>query len=96
MNITRCPTCGSDQLKRVYRNWTGTYGGQQYTVPDLPFCECPVCGERIFEPGTSGKGSTGLGLYLARAFAERSGGSLELVSRSEGGLFRLRLPAAPE
>jgi signal transduction histidine kinase len=56
----------------------------------------PRLGERIFEPGTSGKGSTGLGLYLARAFAERSGGSLELVSRSEGGLFRLRLPAAPE
>jgi signal transduction histidine kinase len=48
----------------------------------------------IFEPGTSGKGSTGLGLYLARAFAERHGGSLELVNRPAGCLFRLKLPAA--
>ena len=56
----------------------------------------PLLAGRIFEPGTSGKGSTGLGLYLARAFAERNGGSLELVSLppGKGGLFRLRLPAA--
>ncbi len=56
----------------------------------------PLLAGRIFEPGTSGKGSTGLGLYLARAFAQRNGGSLEHVSlpAGEGSLFRLRLPAA--
>jgi signal transduction histidine kinase len=55
----------------------------------------PLLAAQIFEPGISGKGSTGLGLYLARAFAQRHGGSLELVNRpaGEGGLFRLRLPA---
>jgi signal transduction histidine kinase len=56
----------------------------------------PRLAARIFQPGASGKGSTGLGLYLARAFAQRSGGSLELVDRAEGGLFRLRLPAAAD
>jgi signal transduction histidine kinase len=58
----------------------------------------PRLAARLFEPGASGKGSTGLGLYLARAIAERSGGSLELAGQpqGEGSLFRLRLPAAPE
>jgi signal transduction histidine kinase len=58
----------------------------------------PRLAGRLFEPGASGKGSTGLGLYLARAMAQRSGGSLELVDlpQGQGSLFRLRLPALPE
>ncbi|MBI4670179.1 MAG: type II toxin-antitoxin system MqsA family antitoxin [Chloroflexi bacterium] len=47
--IKRCPTCGSDQIKKVCRDWTGNYKGQSYVVPDLTFYECPVCEERVFE-----------------------------------------------
>lgn len=49
LNITHCPTCGSEQIKSVCRDWTGTYRGQTYVVPALAFYECPVCGERVFE-----------------------------------------------
>jgi YgiT-type zinc finger domain-containing protein len=49
LNITHCPTCGSDQIKQVCRDWTGAYRGQTYVVPALTFYECPVCGERVFD-----------------------------------------------
>jgi signal transduction histidine kinase len=54
----------------------------------------PELERRIFEPGVSGKGSSGLGLFLARRLAERFGGSLEYVPRPGGSLFRLLLPGA--
>ncbi len=48
-----------------------------------------------FAPGVSGAGSSGLGLYVARAIAEAHGGSLRLVSSSgPGATFRLSLPRA--
>ena len=49
LKITHCPTCGSEQIKPVCRDWTGKYRGQTYVVPALDFYECPVCGERVFE-----------------------------------------------
>jgi YgiT-type zinc finger domain-containing protein len=55
LNITHCPTCGSDQIKTVCRDWTGTYRGQTYIVPALSFYECPVCGERVFDREAMGK-----------------------------------------
>jgi YgiT-type zinc finger domain-containing protein len=48
LEITRCPTCVSDQIEQVCRDWTGVYRGQAYVVPALTFYECPVCGERVF------------------------------------------------
>jgi two-component system sensor histidine kinase PilS (NtrC family) len=47
--------------------------------------------ERIFEPFfTSGRGGTGLGLFLARELAQTNGASLLYESRAGGGsLFRL-------
>ncbi len=47
--IARCPTCGSDQIKQVCRDWTNTFQGQPYVVPAVTFFECPICGERVFE-----------------------------------------------
>jgi signal transduction histidine kinase len=48
-----------------------------------------------FARGTSGAGSTGYGLWLARAIAEGHGGTLELVDGpGAGARFRLSLPSA--
>lgn len=48
--------------------------------------------ERIFKPLVSGRGSTGLGLALAREVIEAHGGSLTLLPTSSGALFRISLP----
>ena len=67
LDITRCPTCSSDQINKVCRDWTGAYQGQSYVVPEVAFYECPVCGERVFDWESLGK-------IQARspAFAKRS------------------------
>jgi signal transduction histidine kinase len=46
----------------------------------------------LFSLGWSTKGSTGIGLYLARTLAERNGGSLSFRRVEAGCLFLLRLP----
>ncbi len=58
--------------------------------------------EAVFQPFYRVEGSrsretagTGLGLYIARDLAERSGGTLTLANRAEGGLrARLVVPLA--
>jgi YgiT-type zinc finger domain-containing protein len=49
INITSCPSCGSDKIKRVQRNCTREFQGQTYTVPNLEFHECPDCGEKVYD-----------------------------------------------
>jgi len=49
LRITVCPTCGSNKIKKARRNWSGKFQGQSYTVPSLEFCECPVCGEKVYD-----------------------------------------------
>jgi YgiT-type zinc finger domain-containing protein len=49
VKITKCPTCGSSNIKKVKRDWSGNFKGQQYVVPSLKFHECPGCGEKIFD-----------------------------------------------
>ncbi|HWM59586.1 MAG TPA: HAMP domain-containing sensor histidine kinase [Pseudonocardia sp.] len=50
----------------------------------------PAGGAAVLERGTSGNGSTGLGLDIARRAAEQSGGRLELGQSEQGG-FRVAL-----
>ncbi len=49
LTITKCPTCGSDKIKKIRRKWTGTARGQTYSVPRLEFYECPSCGEKVYD-----------------------------------------------
>ena len=49
IKITICPTCGSDKIKKVCRNWTGKVQGQTYTVPSLEYYECPDCDEKVYD-----------------------------------------------
>jgi len=50
----------------------------------------------VFAAGASGIGSTGYGLWLARAIAKAHGGSLQLLDRPGGGAsFRLAVPRSP-
>jgi len=48
----------------------------------------------IFESPVSGKGGTGLGLFLARALAARNGGTLDYLPRPQGSCFRLAFARA--
>ncbi|MBN2007846.1 YgiT-type zinc finger protein [candidate division KSB1 bacterium] len=47
--INICPTCGSDKIQKVCKNWTTTVLGKQYTVPSLEYYECPECGEELYD-----------------------------------------------
>ena len=49
---------------------------------------------RLFRLGRSGRGSTGVGLYLARCLAERNGGTLAYRRVDGGSCFTLSLPRA--
>jgi YgiT-type zinc finger domain-containing protein len=49
IKITTCPSCGSNEIKKVRRNWTGKFRGQTYTVPNLEYYECPNCGEKVYD-----------------------------------------------
>ena len=49
LKITKCPTCGSSRIKRVRRDWTDTFEGETYTVPDLEYHKCPDCGEELYD-----------------------------------------------
>lgn len=49
LHITVCPSCGSEEIKKVCRDWSGEFEGQSYTVPSLEFYECPACGEKVYD-----------------------------------------------
>ena len=63
--------------------------------PGIPPGEQEQIFEKFGRAVGSGKPGSGLGLYLARSFAEAHGGSLEVDSRpGEGAAFTLTIPAA--
>lgn len=47
--IATCPSCGSDRIKAVRKDWTGNFAGQAYTVRNLEFYDCPECGEKVYD-----------------------------------------------
>jgi signal transduction histidine kinase len=61
-------------------------------VDDGPGVDADLDG-RIFDPGSSGHGSAGLGLPLARRLARACAGDVELAPSEHGARFELGLPA---
>ena len=49
IKIKTCPTCGSNRIKLVHRNWRGEHKGHAYSVRALEYYECPDCGEKIYD-----------------------------------------------
>jgi YgiT-type zinc finger domain-containing protein len=47
--ITKCPSCGSRNIKKSRCNWAGSFKGKRYTVPNLQYYECPDCGEKVYD-----------------------------------------------
>ena len=52
----------------------------------------PELQNRLFELSVSGRQSTGLGLFLAKALIERNQGSLAYIPTERGACFRVVLP----
>jgi signal transduction histidine kinase len=79
-------------------------GDVEVTVDDNGPGIAPAQIEAVFQPfyrleasRSRSTGGAGLGLYIARDLAQRSGGQLTLHNRAEGGLrARLVLPLAPD
>lgn len=70
-------------------------GAEVLVSDDGPGIETQLS-RRLFEPfATTKEGGTGLGLVIARRFAERHGGSLTLLSAPRGAHFLLTLPRRP-
>ena len=49
VKISKCPSCGSHRMRRATQDWAGEFKGRRYTVPNVPFDECPDCGEKVFD-----------------------------------------------
>jgi YgiT-type zinc finger domain-containing protein len=79
LTIKTCPNCNSDRIAKVCRDWTGKYRNQQYTVPELEFYECPVCGERVFDVEAVRKIREYSPAYGKRQKTRRKGATIEAI-----------------
>ena len=88
----RAPGAVGGRTPRAARGARGGPGGALVEVHDnaggVPAAQVP----RLFQPGGSTRGSTGVGLYLARCLAERNGGTLPYRPADGGSRFTLELP----
>ncbi len=49
LDIATRPSCSSQGIRRVRRDFQGEFRGKPYTVPLLGFWECTACGELVFD-----------------------------------------------
>jgi YgiT-type zinc finger domain-containing protein len=49
LKINTCPSCGSQNIKRIRRNLMGKFAQRSYGVPSLEYYECPDCGEKVYD-----------------------------------------------
>jgi YgiT-type zinc finger domain-containing protein len=49
LKITMCPSCESRKIRKIRRDWTGSFKGKKHTVPNLCCYECPECGEKVYD-----------------------------------------------
>jgi signal transduction histidine kinase len=83
-----------DKVIRVAARYVG-----DYAVIEVKDTAGGISEERrrgLFSMGTSGSGSTGLGLYLSRNLAHANGGNVEYEPTDEGSIFRIILPREEE
>jgi len=49
LNLSHCPSCRSQRIRKVRRDLRETFQGEAYTVSGLEFWECAVCGEKVYD-----------------------------------------------
>jgi YgiT-type zinc finger domain-containing protein len=49
ISITKCPTCGSENITGVKRDVCGQIRGRAYRAVEVEFYECPDCGEKVYD-----------------------------------------------
>lgn len=49
LQLSICPSCGSDKIQQVVKDITRSYKGQAYIVPAVTFYACPNCGENVYD-----------------------------------------------
>jgi YgiT-type zinc finger domain-containing protein len=49
MEITFCPSCGSERIKKITATVTREFEGTTYSVPDVTYYVCPDCGEELYD-----------------------------------------------
>lgn len=67
LRVSHCPTCGGKRIRRVTRDVSGTFRGQEYLARKVTFEQCPDCGEQLFDHAAMEK------LRAARAQARVTG-----------------------